>query len=65
MDPVPLILLVVVLVGAAVLLPFLVRLQRAARQALEAARGMEARLEALRAEQDASDGPPPEDRPGG
>ncbi|HEV2767114.1 MAG TPA: hypothetical protein VGV63_05335 [Acidimicrobiales bacterium] len=51
MDPVPLIFLVVVVGAAAVLLPFLVRLQRAARQALEAVRGMEAQLESLRAEQ--------------
>jgi hypothetical protein len=33
-----------------VLLPFLVRLKRSARQALEAARGVEARLEAMRAD---------------
>lgn len=50
-DPVPLIFLVVVVAAAAVLLPFLVRLQRAARQALEALRGMEAELQSLRAEQ--------------
>jgi type II secretory pathway pseudopilin PulG len=50
MDPVPLIVLAVVLLAAAVLLPFLVRLKRSARQALEAARGVEARLEAMRAD---------------
>jgi type II secretory pathway pseudopilin PulG len=64
MDPVPLIVLAVVLLAAAVLLPFLVRLKRSARQALEAARGVEARLEAMRADRNGGgpDGgrPPPE-----
>ena len=53
-DPVPLIFLVVVVGAAAVLLPFLVRLQRAARQALESAQAMEAQLESLRAQQNAA-----------
>ncbi|MDP9020384.1 MAG: hypothetical protein M3N25_06235 [Actinomycetota bacterium] len=68
MDPVPLIILAVVVGAAAVLLPFLVRLQRAARQALVAVRGIEAELESLRAQQDGGDGerrPPPEQPPPG
>lgn len=69
MDPVPLIILAVVVGAAAVLLPFLVRLQRAARQALEAVRGMEAQLQSLRAEQNAAGtaehpSPPEEPPPG-
>lgn len=64
-DPVPLIILGVVVGAAAVLLPFLVRLHRSARQALEAVRGMEAQLDSLRAQQHAVDTaeppPPPED----
>jgi type II secretory pathway pseudopilin PulG len=66
MDPVPLIILAVVLLAAAVLLPFLVRLKRSARQALEAARGVEARLEAMQADRNGggpADGRPPPEGP--
>lgn len=65
-EPVPLIILAVVVGAAAVLLPYLVRLQRAARQALEAVRGMEAELESMRADQNgggAAEGPPPPEDP--
>ncbi|MDP9452009.1 MAG: hypothetical protein M3P97_01170 [Actinomycetota bacterium] len=63
MDYLPLVLMVLVLVGAAVLVPYLRRLKRAARAALEASRQLEARLQTFQAQQGMSP-PTPGRRPG-
>ncbi len=52
MDYLPLVLLVLVVVGAAILFPILRRLKRAAKEALAAAKELEANLQSLPAQQD-------------
>jgi type II secretory pathway pseudopilin PulG len=50
-DYLPLVLLVLVLVGAAVVFPFMRRLKRAAQTTLEASKALDASLRALQTQQ--------------
>lgn len=51
MDYLPLVLLALVLIGAAVLFPYLRRLKRAAKETLEASKGLERRLQSFQRQQ--------------
>jgi len=76
MDYVPLLLLGLVVVGGAIVLRSMIRLKRAAVEALEAARQLDDQLASLRSQTQGSqtqgddpdppgDDPPPGDRPAG
>ncbi len=66
MDYLPLVLLVVVLVGAAAVFPSMRRLKRAAQATLEASKTLDAQLRSLQAQQaqQADDSPPGPAQPG-
>lgn len=59
MDYVPLLFLGLVVVGGAIVLRSLIRLKKAAVQALEAARQLESSLESLRKQAPGGDAAPP------
>ena len=63
MDYVPLLFLALVVVGGAIVLRSMIRLKRAAVEALEAARQLDHQLESLRLQTQGDDSAPPRGQP--